>query len=691
MTELAGSETLESHLLALAGRGGSGQVGGLYAELPVVLENLEIGCVAVCVQHRVAWSDADLEALQDSVVAVSTELSMRMSAREVQRTKMLVTSHGQVHQLIARAAPLREVLTEVCRTIERFDPTLIPCVLQLDSSSNTLHSGVGPSLPPAYLAAVDGVVIGPSIGTCGPAAWFEQLTISPDLGADPKWSPIIELARSAGVAHCWSMPIKAAGGEVLGTLAFYGREPREPLPEHVGLLHDWAPVAGIAIERSRANARLTHDALHDGLTGLPNRRAIFEQLDGALRRAGHDATAAVLFIDLDGLKAMNDTLGHDRADEMIREVARRLSDTIRGDDFVGRFGGDEFVVIVERIADASQAARLGARLLEAVARPLPGLEARFVTASIGIALIRSNTVEPREAIREADEAMYVAKRSGRDRCVFSEAGHPVQAGRRLQLARELQGAVARGEMRIVFQPVVALTGMQIVGVEALLRWRSPTFGEVSPGEFIPIAEDTGTIVPLGAWVLRESCETMAQLGELGRHLELDVNVSAVQVCHPDFPLWVRQTLVHAEFPANRLGLEITETALMSPHALTEQNLRDVHALGVRIGLDDFGTGYSSLSGLKRHPFNAIKIDRSFVGGMLENASDHAIVDAVISLARALDCTVTAEGVETEQQLSTLQALGCHRAQGFLLARPMPTDKLTALLARQSKRTLVGVL
>jgi EAL domain-containing protein (putative c-di-GMP-specific phosphodiesterase class I) len=297
-------------------------------------------------------------------------------------------------------------------------------------------------------------------------------------------------------------------------------------------------------------------------------------------------------------------------------------------------------------------------------------------------LIRSNTVEPREAIREADEAMYVAKRSGRDRCVFAETGHQVQAGRRLQLARELQGAEARGEMRIVFQPVVALPGMQIVGVEALLRWTSPTFGEVSPGEFITIAEDTGTIVPIGAWVLRESCETIAQLRELGHHLELDVNVSAVQVSHPDFPLWVRQTLVHAEFPASLLGLEITETALMSRGALTAQNLREVDALGVRIGLDDFGTGYSSLSGLKRHRFSTIKIDRSFVAGMLDNASDQAIVEAVIGLARALDCTVTAEGVETEQQLTTLQALGCQRAQGFLLARPMPADELIALLARQ---------
>ena len=685
LPELTASGSFAEHLTGLAAQVGPPEAQRLYAEDPVVVAGLAIGHVGIADHRRLAWTDADLEALHDTAAAISTELALRRSRTQAQRVHQLMTSHSQIHHMIARDAPLRDVLLELCRIVERYDPSLVCSVLMLDPASNTLHSGVGPSLPPEYLAAVDGVVIGPNIGTCGPAAWFGQLTISPDLASDPRWAPIIELARGAVLAHCWSMPIKAAGDEVLGTLAFYGREPREPLPEHLELLQDCARVAAIAIDRGQALDRLSHDARHDGLTGLANRRAIFEELDAAIERVGPQAAAAVLFIDLDGLKEMNDTLGHDRADQMIQEVAQRLTATIRTNDFVGRFGGDEFIVIAEQITEPGEAGVLASRLLEAIAEPLPGLDGKVVTASIGIALVRSNTVEAREAIRDSDAAMYAAKRSGRDRCVFSEAGHQAQAGRRLQIARELRGAEVRGEMRLVYQPVVALPAMEIVGVEALVRWTSSTFGEVSPAEFIPIAERTGTIVPIGAWVLRESCEAMAHLAELGHHLELDVNVSAFQVSEIDFPLWVRQTLAHAEFPVDRLGLEITETALMRPDAITRQNLRELEALGARIVLDDFGTGYSSLSWLKQHAFGSIKIDRSFISGLPDDKGDRAIVAGVIGMASALDCVVTAEGVETEQQLATLLAFGCERAQGFLLARPLAIDELTALLDRRAQR------
>jgi diguanylate cyclase (GGDEF)-like protein len=678
-SELTPAESLEEHLLGLAARAGPSARRYRYHQVAVMVDEQEIGLLGIA-DNRPAWSAADLDALHDAAAAISTELALRLSRKQAQRVHELMKSHSQLHHMIARDAPLPDVLLELCHVIERYDPSLVPSVLLIDPGSNTLHSGIGPSLPPEYLAAIDGVVIGPNIGTCGPAAWFGRLTISPDLASDPKWAPIIELVQSAGLAHCWSMPIKAAGEEVLGTLAFYGRQPREPLPEHLELIEDCAQVAAIAIERNQTLERLSHDARHDGLTGLANRRAIFEELDAAIERVDRQTAAAVLFIDLDGLKEMNDTLGHDRADEMIHEVAQRLSLTIREHDFVGRFGGDEFVVIAEGIVDAAEAGELASRLLEAIAQPLPVLDGKVITASIGIALVRSNAVDAREAIRNSDAAMYAAKRSGRDRCMFAEEGHQPQAGRRLQIARELRGAEVRGEMRLVFQPVIALPTMRIVGVEALLRWTSPTFGEVSPVEFIPIAERAGTIVPIGAWVLRESCETMARLAQLGFDLELNVNVSAFQVSQPDFPLWVRQTVAHAEFPVTRLGLEITETALMRPDVTTTYNLHELNALGAQIVVDDFGTGYSSLTWLKQHPFSSIKIDRSFISDLADDKGDRAIVAGVIGMANALGCVVTAEGVETEQQLAALRALGCGRAQGFLLARPIPVDELTALLA-----------
>jgi diguanylate cyclase (GGDEF)-like protein len=679
VSELRLARSLERHALGIGQRAGSTETGGLYAEAPITVDGQLLGQIAIADHARAEWAEADLEALGDTATAVSTTLALRLAKKEAERVQQLVASHNTVHDLIARGAPLRDVLLEVLEAVRRYDPSLKPSLLMLDPTSRTLHSALGPSLPAAYLAAIDGVVIGPNVGTCGAAAWFGRLTVTPNIAEDPKWAPIRDKAKGAGLAHCWSMPMKTSQGEVLGTLAFYGARPRSPQPEHLALLEDWARVAGIAIERCQALDRLIHDARHDGLTGLPNRLAIFGALDEAIGRVGPDELAAVMFIDLDRLKDTNDTLGHDRADEMIREMGERLASAVRPGDFVGRFGGDEFVAIVEGLAEPEEAAILGLRLLEAVSQPLPGVDSAVVTASIGVALLRSNGMDARELIQASDSAMYEAKRSGRDRVTFFGDSERTRPGRRLLIARELRGAEMRGELRLVFQPVFALPALEIVGVEALLRWTNPTLGEVSPTEFVPIAEDTGAIVPIGAWVLRESCETIARASQPGGPVELDVNVSARQVSNPDFALWVRQTLAHAEFPADKLGLEITETSLMRPNAVTTRNLRELDALGVRIVLDDFGTGYSSLSWLKRHPFSAIKIDRSFIDGLAESGDDHAIVAAVIGMANAVGCTVTAEGVETEQQLAVLGHLNCQRAQGFLLARPVAATELAVLL------------
>ena len=681
---LAPSDSLERYIVGLAESIGTTDRGVVYAEAPISVSGQEMGQVCIARYGHDGWVDKHLDALTATAAAVSTEVALRLARVEAKRVHQLVASHNKVHDLIAQSAPLQEVLIEIVKSVERHDSSIKASVLMFDPTSSTLHSGVGPSLPSWYLAAIDGVVIGPNVGTCGSAAWYRRLVITEDIAEDPKWATVRGIAERAGLAHCWSMPILAPGGEVLGTLALYGSRPRMPLPEHLTLIQDWAHVASIAIERHRTVDRLMHDARHDSLTDLPNRMATLERLDEAILRVNDSVPAAVLFIDLDGLKVLNDTLGHDRADEMIREVSRRLSATVRADGFVGRFGGDEFVVIAEGITDAEDAAALALRLLEAISQPLPGVEMAAITASIGITLIRSNGIDAHEAIRQSDHAMYDAKRSGRDRCAFFQGPQRVRTGRRLLLARELRDAEVRGELRLMFQPIVALPTGNIIGVEALVRWTSPTFGVVSPIEFISIAEDTGTIVPIGAWVLRESCEAMVRLAEMGYPLELNVNVSARQVSKPEYTLWVRQTLTHAQFPADKLGLEITETALIRPDAITKRNLRELDALGIHIVLDDFGTGYSSLSWLKQRPFGEIKIDRSFVSGLPDNAGDHAIVVAVIGMARAFGCIVTAEGVETEEQLAVLKTLGCDRAQGFLLAEPMTVEELTALLVSETR-------
>jgi diguanylate cyclase (GGDEF)-like protein len=617
--------------------------------------------------------------------ALEPDAAELTAAREAARVRNLVESHNRLHELIARDAPLFDVLGELVEGIERYEPSVMPSVVFLDRESSTLHPGAAGSLPEDYFAAIDGAVIGPNVGACGSAAWSGELTITEDIATDPRWAPIREFTIGAGLRHCWSMPIKAADGQVLGTFALYGPRPRAPLPEHLALMNDGARLAGIAIERHRMMAKLIHDARHDTLTGLLNRRAIFEHLDASLKRVGMTTKVAVLFVDLDGLKGLNDTLGHDRADEMIRELAQRQSAALRGDDVIGRFGGDEFVAIAEGIAGNEEAAELGARLLEAISSPPDWIGSPVVTASIGIALIGGAEMEAREAIRQADSAMYAAKRAGGDRCSFFEGSQPIRAGRRLSLARELSDAEMRGEMRLLFQPVFELVNRKIVAAEALARWTSSTLGEISPAEFVPISEDTGAIMPLGAWVLRESCERIAQLD--GCPVELAVNVSAHQLAKPGFAQSVHQTLAHAQFPAELLTLEIRETALTRPDAVSARALRELDALGVAIVLDDFGVGYSSLTWLKQHPIRGIKLDRGFVRSLPDEAVNRTILAAVIGVGRALSCTVTAKGVETEAQLETLAALGCERAQGFLLGRPMTAGELAGLLRPAAQSVL----
>jgi diguanylate cyclase (GGDEF)-like protein len=673
---------------AVGGTGGPGRAGRPpILDAPVTVDGHMLCRLCVADAAPREWDARDRQILDDMTAAVATELKRHLASEDAQRFHELVASQHRVHELIAGGAPLQDVLVELMQGIERHDPSVIPCVVLLDREAGVLRPGAAPSLPPHYLAAIDGVVIGPNIGACGSAAWSGQLTISHDIAEDPRWAPIRDFVLGVGLRHCWSMPIKSPHGEVLGTLALYGPQARKPLPEHITVMADGARLAGIAIERHRALEQLIYDARHDGLTGLPNRTAIFEVIDEAIVRARPDAAAAVLFIDLDGLKTLNDTLGHDRADEMIREVGERLSATVRGSDFVGRFGGDEFVVVAEGVADEAQAASLGFRLLEAISRPLPGIDTTVATASIGITLVTDAESDGREALRQADSAMYEAKRSGRDRLAFFGGSRRSHQGRRLALVRELRGAEKRGELALAFQPVFGLEYGELVGVEALLRWNNPALGPVSPGEFIPVAEDSGLIVPIGAWVLRESCETMSRIAaRVGRTPELSVNVSAHQLSRPGFAKSVQQTLAHAQWPSEQLTLEITETALVRADTIAARTLRELESAGIRIVLDDFGTGFSSLSWLKEHPVDAIKIDRSFVAGLAEDSRDQAIVSSLIGLAKSLGCTVTAEGVEDEEQLIALRLLECERVQGFLLARPLAPERLEALLAGDHEAT-----
>jgi diguanylate cyclase (GGDEF)-like protein/PAS domain S-box-containing protein len=433
-------------------------------------------------------------------------------------------------------------------------------------------------------------------------------------------------------------------------------------------------------ERKSAELELAHRALHDGLTGLPNRTLFLDRLGQALRRSRRrERGVAVVFLDLDRFKVVNDSLGHKAGDRLLVDVAMRLSSALRPSDTLARFGGDELTLLCEDIGDAEDARAIAQRLLDTFAEPFIVSDGEaFLQASIGIALSRDGFETPEDLIRDADAAMYRAKDRGQGIELFDEAMRQ-DVRDRLALEAALRRGIGRGELRLHCQPLVSLADARIEGFEALVRWEHPERGLVPPGSFIPLAEETGLIVPIGAWVLTEACATLRRIiDETGMaNLQVSVNVSPRQLQQPDFVAQVRTALDDNGLEPRCLVVEITESAIMETGAAAI--LRALKDHGVRLAMDDFGTGYSSLAHLRRFPLDVIKVDRSFVAG-LGDGQGSSIAGAIVSLAHALGLRTVAEGIEDDEQRRAVLALGCDVGQGFLFARPMPVDDLTRLLA-----------
>ena len=443
-------------------------------------------------------------------------------------------------------------------------------------------------------------------------------------------------------------------------------------------------------ERKRAEQTLAHQAFHDGLTGLANRALFGDRLEQALRHnARRGDTAAVVFIDLDGFKQINDTLGHQVGDVLLQKVGERLSSTIRAGDTLARLGGDEFAILVEQVTCPDEARSAGDRVLAALAGPVRiGNQVLTVSGSVGVA-ISGGAATSDSLVRDADIAMYAAKSAGRGRVVVFDPSMRAAVVERRELERELQGALAGNQLRLVYQPVVELAGSTVVGFEALLRWNSPTLGPVSPDRFVPVAEDLDLIGEIGAWVLREACATAAGWRRLpgGGDLTMAVNVSAVQLASPDLVGQIAGALVASGLPASALVLEVTETALVRDPDAAAERLAALRALGIRLALDDFGTGYSSLSYLRQFTVDVLKIDRSFIA-TITGAELPPIVRGLIDLGRTLDLEIVAEGVETDVQRRQLDGARCDLAQGYLFDAPLEADEAERVVGRTAGVTLV---
>ncbi|HZE51580.1 MAG TPA: GGDEF domain-containing protein [Jatrophihabitantaceae bacterium] len=573
---------------------------------------------------------------------------------------------GDILRLIAAHAPLDTTLRRLAELVEEELARAKASILLLTADGQHIKVAAAPSLPEQFSASIDGETIGPTQGTCGVAAYERRVVITTDIGHDPNWEPWRDGALALGLASCWSTPFVGADNEVLGTFAVYFGEPREPSEGELILLHEAGHLAAVAVQQDASQRTLRDLARTDPLTHLANREVLADRLRAAqVRSIRSGGSVALMLLGVDGIAAVNESFGHAAGDELLRLIAQRLVIAAGPSATVARMWGDEFAVLREDVRDSDDAVAIATRLRQALVEPfdVDGLDL-FASAGLGLAVLGPDTAEP-DPLRIAGAALERAKALGRGEIVMHDVS---TAGRAdlVTLAPALRRGIAAQEFGLAYQPIVDLRSGRVVRHEALLRWASGQHQGVPPDTFVPLAERIGLVGDLGRYALGEA------LGELYRQssgLGVSVNVSVHQLSDDSLPATVDETLAKYDLPASRLTLEVTEGVLLRSGGVGWRILSTLRERGVRIAIDDFGTGFGQLSYLRQFPFDEIKIDRSFIADLGDDAHARAIVGSVVSLAAALGSEVVAEGVEQPSQRSILLDLGCQYGQGYLFGVP----------------------
>jgi diguanylate cyclase (GGDEF)-like protein/PAS domain S-box-containing protein len=612
------------------------------------------------------------------IVGLSRDITER------KRALLLQQGQNKVLQEIAAGRPLNEVLTTLVLTIEDQLDGVMGSIMLVDDTGEHLLATVGPNLPQEYLDITDGIPVSPKMGSCGTAVFRRESVIVEDIQKDRLWEDVRDLVAPFELRSCWSVPFFGKDSKVLGTFGLYTKSTRSPTDHELKLALEAARLASVAVERDRAERKIRYLANHDVLTGLPNRQEFKTKLEEKVSESDRTGVpVAVVFVDLDNFKFVNDSFGHAIGDQVLMIVAERIMAVHDGAHQAIRFGGDEFVLIVDR--DTAEKAALNefmARLRDEITKTIQIDDLSFhVTCSIGAACYPQDADSAAQLLRNADKAMFEAKSAGRDSFKVYEQTRPERSVNKLTLLEEMRTGIENGEFFLEYQPQYNLVSGRIVGAEALVRWQHPALGRMMPGEFITLAEESGLIVHLGRWVTREACRQNKEWQESGlMPITVGVNVSARQFRDDGLISDVRDALEETGLAATYLELELTESLLIKNADQAVGLMDDFRRLGVKLAIDDFGTGYSSLAALKSFPLTRLKIDRSFISDLDFDESDRCIAKAIISLGRELGLCVVAEGVETAKQQAFLASCRCEVVQGYHFGRPMAARKFGKLLA-----------
>jgi len=598
---------------------------------------------------------------------------------KVEQLKVLLAHQTEIISKIALETDLQLCLEDISYHVETIldNPAAYASILILEGDK--LFHGAAPNLPKIYCEQTNGVRIGSSVCSCGTAAFTGKQVIVSDIENDPLWANYASLALHHQLRSCWSTPVMSSKGEVLGTFAIYYSKIQAPTTYQLELIQYFTHLTGIAIQKWQAHKQIERLAFYDVLTGLPNRRLLMDRTQKVIQRIKREQQfGALIYIDLNGFKRINDSLGHYVGDELLIAVSHRLQDSIREIDTIARIGGDEFVVLIEGLKESedeikSEAINLSNRILNGLEHHFELSGGRYkISASIGISLINQTDEDAVEILKHADAAMYAAKKDLHLDICFHNAALQKSIDLRLSIENEINTALDNKNFSAFYQPQLNELG-QLISAEALIRWQHPNKGLVFPGEFIYIAERMGVIHRMQKIVLTHTCETLKILENhkiLTDNFRISINICPSQLKSNSLPDTLMETLTQYQISPNRIMLEITEGMLIDDMERTIHILNRLRKLGFKISIDDFGTGYSSLAYLNRLPVNEVKIDRSFIETLTNEPCTQGVIDTVVSLSKHLNFDVIAEGIEEVSQLEIMKTKKVKGFQGYLFAKPM---------------------